>query len=263
MIEYAFQVKEDDSLPKKICDDCNKKLASWQNFYRKCERTQKKLQQYLENWQKSSFYVSSSSQRGVTYSDTESSEISRGLSQISLADKIPAEAFQNKTFVLPKNVHDSLSVNSLSESDITVIIQKLNSTKQKYTQNTIKVENVNEDRREKGRVKKEGARSQKKNAYPGESDYTANQAHDIVIAKENEWPQTNFSADATDSVTEVKLSRRSLKSKKSIEIHQCHICEKTFPSRGKLNAHVATHLSLSEYQCDKCSKKFRSKFSLR
>lgn len=263
MIEYVFQVKEDDSLPKKICDDCNRKLASWQNFYQKCERTQKKLQQYLENWQKSAFYVSSSSQRNVTYSDTESSEISRGVSQISLADKIPAEAFQNKTCVLPKKVNDILSVNSLSKNDIPVITQKLNNNKQKYRENIIKIKNVNEDRRNKGRVKKEGAGSQKKNAYPGESDHTAEQAHDIVIAKENERLQTNLSVDSTDFVTKVKLLKRSLKSKKSTEIHQCHICEKTFPSRGKLNAHVANHLSLPEFQCDKCSKKFRSKFSLR
>ncbi|PNF29188.1 hypothetical protein B7P43_G10780, partial [Cryptotermes secundus] len=258
-----LQIKEDDSLPKKVCDDCNRKLASWQNFYRKCERTQKKLQQYLENWQKSSFYVSSSGQHCVTYSDNESSEISRGLSQISLADKIPAEAFQNKTHVLPQKENDTLSVNSLSKNDIPVITQKLNNNKQKYRENTIKVKNVNEYRRNKGRVKKEGAGSQKKNACAGESDLTAEQAHDIVIAEENERLQTNSSVDATDFVKKAKLLKRSLKSKKSVEIHQCHICEKTFPSRGKLKAHVATHLSLPEFQCDKCSKKFRSKFSLR
>jgi hypothetical protein len=263
VFDYVFQVKENDSLPKKICDDCNKKLASWQNFYRKCERTQKKLQQHLENWQKSPFYVSSSSQHNVTYSDTESSEISRGLSQISLADKIPAEAFQNITSVLPQKVNDMIFVNSLSKNDIPVITKKLNNNKQKYRENTIKVKNVNEDRKKKGRVKKEGVGNQKKNAYPGESDHTAGQTRDIVIAKENERLQTNFSADATDFVKKVKLLKRPLKSKKSIEIHQCHICEKTFPRRGKLNAHIATHLSLPEFQCDKCSKKFRSKFSLR
>jgi hypothetical protein len=258
-----FQVKEDDSLPKKICDDCNKKLASWQNFYRKCERTQKKLQRYLEKWQKPSLYVPSSSQRSVTYSDTESSEISRVLSQISLGDKIPSEAFQGKPCVLPKNVNDILTVNLLSKKDTPAITQNLNNNKQEYRENTDKVRSVNEDIGNKARVKKQKAGSQKKNAYPRETDPAAEEARDVVISKENERLQEKFSTDATDFILKAKLLRKSLKNKKSIEIHQCHICEKTFCSRGKLNAHVAAHLSLPEFQCDKCGKKFRSKFSLR
>jgi hypothetical protein len=261
-MKYGFQVKEDDSLPKRICDDCNKKLASWQNFYRKCERTQKKLQRYLEKWQKP-FCVPSSSQRSVTCSDTESSEISRGLSQISLGDKILAEAFQGKTRVLPENVNDILSVNSLSKKDITVITQNLNTNKRKYTEKTDEVRNVNEESSSKGRVKTNEARSQKKNVYCRETDNAVEEAHDIVKSEENERLQDKFSTDAAGFVIKAKLLRRSLKSKKSVEIQQCHICEKTFPSRGKLNAHVAAHLSVPEFQCDKCGKKFRSKFSLR
>jgi hypothetical protein len=262
-MKYVFQVKEDDSLPKKVCDDCNKKLASWQNFYRKCERTQKKLQRYLEKWQKPSFYVPSSSQRSVTYSDTESSDISRVLSQISLGDKIPAEAFQDKTWVPPKNVNDILSVNSLSKKDIPVITQNSNSNKRKYREKADEVRSVNGDSSNKDRVKTQEAGSKKKNVYPRETDNAVEEAHDIVISKENERLQDEFSTDAAGFVIKTKLLRRSLKSNKSVEIYQCHICEKTFPSRGKLNAHVAAHLSVPEFQCDKCGKKFRSKFSLR
>jgi hypothetical protein len=158
-------------------------------------------------------------------------------------------------------VNDIVPVNSLSKNDVPVITQNLNNSKERCRENNIKVKNVNKDRSNvEGRVKKRVAGSQKKNIRLGEADHAAEPAHGAVISKENEQLRKNFTTDATDFVIKVKLLKRPLK---SIKIHQCHICEKTFPSRGKLNVHVAAHLSLPEFQCDKCSKKFRSKFSLR
>jgi hypothetical protein len=254
--EYIFQVKEDDSLPKKICDDCNKKLSSWQNFYKKCEQTQKRLQQYLENWQKSSVCVPSSS---VACSD-----ISRDITQVSLGDEIPEETIQTKLCVLPKKVKDISSVNSVTKDDMPVINKIVKDDEYKHRKNTSKIKNISEGTDNSYmKVRKLAARSQKNSTCPRENDSTAVQAHVIVISEENEQTQEHFIAATTDCVKRVNLSKSSLKTKEPTEVHQCHICEKPFPSHGKLNAHVAGHLRLPEFQCDKCSKKFRSKFSLR
>lgn len=165
--------------------------------------------------------------------------------------------------MLPRNTNDILSANLLSKRDIPVITENLNNIKEKCMVNMITVRNENKKSNSKGRVKKQGAGIHNKGIYPRKTDHAAEDSHDIVVTKGNERLQENNSFGATDLVTKVKLLRRSLKNNKSSQIHQCHICEKTFPSRGKLNAHVAAHLSLPEFQCDKCSKTFRSKFSLR
>jgi hypothetical protein len=261
---FVFQVKEDDSLPKKICDDCNKKLASWQNFYKKCEQTQKRFQQYLENWKKSSVHVCSSNQNSVTCSDVEGSPSYKDLSQISIGVKILAEAKQTKTSALPREVRNISFVNSETKTGISVISKNHKSVEYKHREDTSKVRNVsdNSDKSEE-KVKTPATGSQKKNVCPEETGNNTGQAHSIVGSKGNEQLQSNFTGEATACVERIKLAESSLKIKKSTEVHQCHICEKTFPSHAKLNAHVAAHLSLSEFQCDKCSKKFRSKFSLR
>ena len=248
-------------MPKKICDDCNKKLASWQNFYRKCEQTQKRLQQYLENWQKSSVCVPSSSEHSITYSGGVGSNSYRVLSQISLADKIPTETTQAKPSVLQKKVKDVLSLNSSTEDSLHVGCESIND-EQKHKENTVKVNNAKEGRID-SRVKLKNPGIRKKNSYLGGIDDNSEHAHDIEISNENEQPQKPFTEGTTDCVKSICLSKSSSKTKKSVEVHQCYICNKTFPNHRKLNVHIAVHLSLPEFQCDNCSKKFRSKFSLR
>jgi hypothetical protein len=262
--EFVFQVKEDDNLPKKICDDCSKKLASWQNFYKKCEQTQKRLQQYLENWQKSSIYVPSSNQNSVTCAGSEKSNTSKDLSQISFGDKTPADTTQTKPSVLPKQVKNISSVHSETKAGIFVITKKCRTVEYKHREDANKVNNVSDNSNScQEKVKSSVAGSQKKNACPEETDNTTEQTHSVEGLKENEQLQTNFTTEAIECVKRLKFSKSSLKTKKYIEVHHCHICEKTFCSRGKLNVHVAAHLSLPEFQCNNCSKKFRSKFSLR
>ncbi|XP_067010895.2 zinc finger protein 93 [Anabrus simplex] len=43
-----LKIDENDSLPKKVCDDCTRRLTVWQSFYSRCLRTQKKLKHDLE-----------------------------------------------------------------------------------------------------------------------------------------------------------------------------------------------------------------------
>jgi hypothetical protein len=248
-------------LPKKICDDCNKKLASWQNFYRKCEQTQKRLQQYLENWQKLSVSVLSSNEHSVTYSDGVGSDSYRAVSQISLGDKIPTETTRVKPSVLPKKVKDVLSLNSSTQDNLRVGHESLND-EHKHKEGTVKVKNAKEGKIDsKVKLKRHGI--QKKNSCQGGTDNNGEQAHGVEISNENGQSQKHFTEGITDCVKSICLSNSSSKTKKSVEVHQCHICNKTFPSHRKLNVHIAIHLSQPEFQCDKCSKKFRSKFSLR
>jgi hypothetical protein len=186
------------------------------------------------------------------------------LSQISHGDKTSAETNLTKTSVLPKKVKTVSSVNSGTKTGVSVITKNYKNVEYKNREDTSKVKNVSDNsNNSEEKVKTPATGSHKKNVCPEETDNTIEQAQSIVESKENEQLQTNFTAEATVCVKRIKFSESSLKTKKSIEAHQCHICEKTFPSRGKLNAHVAAHLSLSEFQCEKCSKKFRSKFSLR
>lgn len=250
-------------MPKKICDDCNKKLASWQNFYRKCEQTQKRLQQYLENWQKSSVCVPSSSEHSGTCSGGLELNSNRVLSPVSLGDKILSETTQAKSSVPRKKVKEVLSLSSSREDNLPLGTESID-VEEKSKVNTVKVHNSTEGRvYSKVKLKKSAATTWKKNSYPGKTDNNLEQAHGIVISNKNERPQKHFTEGNTDDVKNVRLSNVSWKNKKSVEVHQCHICNKTFPNHRKLNVHVAVHLSLPEFQCDKCSKKFRSKFSLR
>lgn len=249
-------------MPKKICDDCNKKLASWQNFYRKCEQTQKRLQQYLENWQKSSVCVPSSSEHSATHSGGSESNSHRVLSPISLGDKILSETTQTKTSVLQKKVKEVLSLSSSSEDNLPLGTESIN-VEEKHKENTVKVHNTTEGRVYSKVKLKKSAATWKKKSYPGKTDNNLEQAHGIAISNKNERPQKHSPEGNMDCVKNVCFSNVSWKNKKSVEVYQCHICNKTFPNHRKLNVHIAVHLSLPEFQCDKCSKKFRSKFSLR
>lgn len=248
-------------MPKKICDDCNKKLASWQNFYRKCEQTQKRLQQYLENWQKSSVCIPNSSGHNVTYSYVSDSNSHRVLSPISLGDKILSETTQTKTSVPQKKVKEVLPLSSLTEDNLPLGSESIN-VEEKHKENTLKVHNATEDR-VYSNVKLKKSATWKKNSYRRKTDDNLGHARGVAISNRNDKSQKHFTEGSTDRVKSVCLSNVSWKNKKSVEVQKCHICNKTFPNQRKLNVHIAVHLSLPEFQCDKCSKKFRSKFSLR
>lgn len=253
-------MKEDDGLPKKICDDCSKKLASWQNFYRKCEQTQKRLQQYLESWQRSSVCIPNSSGHSVTYSYGSDSNSHRVRSSVSLGDKILSETTQAKTSVLQKKVKEVLPLSSSTEDSVPVGSESIN-VEEKRKENTVKVHNATEGR-VYSKVKLKKSVTWKKNSR--KTDNNLENAHGIVISNRNDKSQKkHFTEGTTNCVKNVCLSSVSWKNKKFVEVHKCHICNKTFPNQRKLNVHVAVHLSLPEFQCDKCSKKFRSKFSLR
>lgn len=248
-------------MPKKICDDCNKKLASWQNFYRKCEQTQKRLQQYLENWRKSSVSIPNSSGHSVTYSYGSDSKSHRVLSPVSLGDKILSETTQAKTSVLQKKVKEVLPLSSLMEDKMPIGTESIN-VEEKHKENTLKVHNATEGW-VYSKVKLKKSATWKKNSYPRKTDNNLEYAHGIAISNRNDKSQKHFTEGTMDCVKNVCLSNVARKNKKSVEVHKCHICNKTFPNQRKLNVHIAVHLSLPEFQCDKCSKKFRSKFSLR
>ena len=252
-------MKEDDGLPKKICDDCNKKLAAWQNFYRKCEQTQKRLQQYLENWQKSSVCIPNSSGHSVTYSYVSDSNSHRVLSPVSPGDKILSETTQAKTSMLQKKVKEVLPLSSSTEDNLPLGTESIN-VEEKHKEGTVKVHNATEGR-VYSKVKLKKSATWKKNLR--KTDSNLENAHGIAISNRNDKSQKHFTEGTTNCVKNVCLSNVSWKNKKSVEVHKCHICNKTFPNQRKLNVHVAVHLSLPEFQCDKCSKKFRSKFSLR
>jgi hypothetical protein len=162
-----------------------------------------------------------------------------------------------------KKVKEVLSVSSLREDNLPLGTESID-VEEKHKVNTVKVHNSTEGRvYSKVKLKKSAATTWKKNSYPGKTDNNLEQAHGITIANKNERPQKHFTEGNTDGVKNVCLSNVAWKNKKSVEVCQCHICNKTFPNHRKLNVHVAVHLSLPEFQCDKCSKKFRSKFSLR
>ncbi|XP_069686980.1 uncharacterized protein [Periplaneta americana] len=257
-----LQVKEDDSLPKKICDECNKKLTTWQGFYKKCEQTQKRLQQYLENYQKS----------GTEHRDASVvdyiSDSSRVLPSITSDNDNPAEKA-----AVSEETKDISGGSLMKQNSVTVIGTSVrdNSYKKKQT-NKIKYATSIEGaigRVKKGRIKKPKS-NKRKNISNGfvETNTKAEKVINDVTTKENKCPlkheeQNSNERDEVTDVKRVKPSESSIKSQKPVKIHQCHICEKTFPSRGRLNTHVSSHLNLQDFQCDKCSKKFCSKFSLR
>jgi hypothetical protein len=177
------------------------------------------------------------------------------LSQISLGDNIPTEKTLEKTSVLQKKVKVVLSLNSSTEDNLPVGTKSLYNEKM-HKESIVKVNNAKDVK-----LKKSG--SQKKNSHPGGTSNNLEQARGIAISKEEEQPQKHLESGTTDCVKSIHVSNSSSKIKKSVDVYQCHICNRTFPSGGKLNLHVPVHLNLSEFQCDKCSKKFRSKFSLR
>ena len=205
--------------------------------------------------------VPRTSEHSVTYSCGSDSNNHRVLSPVSLGDKILSETTQAKTTVLQKKVKEVLSLSSSKEDNLPLGIESLN-VEEKHKENTVKVNNAIEGK-VYSKVKLKKCATWKKNSYTGRTDNTLEQARGVAISNKNEQPQKLFAEATTDCVKNVCLSSVSRKTKKSVEVHQCHICNKTFPNHRKLNVHVSVHLSLPEFQCDKCSKKFRSKFSLR
>ena len=42
-------------------------------------------------------------------------------------------------------------------------------------------------------------------------------------------------------------------------LHQCHLCAKTFSTKGGLKCHLAVHENLRQYKCTECDKAFNLK----
>jgi hypothetical protein len=149
----------------------------------------------------------------------------------------------------------------LTEDNLPLGTESIN-VEEKHKENTLKAQNATEGRvYSKVKLKKSG--TLKKNSCPRKTNNNLEHALGISISNINDKSQKHFAEGTTDCVKNVCLSNVSWKNKKSVEVHKCHICNKTFPNQRKLNIHIAVHLSLPEFQCDKCGKKFRSKFSLR
>ena len=47
------------------------------------------------------------------------------------------------------------------------------------------------------------------------------------------------------------------------QIYECHVCQKTFKRKDKLNNHLSIHTGIRPFLCDLCPKKFITKTKLK